>query len=71
MAGPSARSTQKKRSVVQTDPSHQIVSSTGSAATTARAGHGRPRSRSRAPTMPAVSTPSANSAARSGGDWIT
>src|SRR3954454_12602423 len=67
-AGPSARSAQNRWSTVHTDPRHQIVASTGAAAATASADQGHDLRAE--PTMPALSTPTANSAARSGGDWI-
>ena len=70
-AGPRARSTQNRRSSVQTEPSHAIVASTGAAAASASRCQGHARTRSRAETIPAARTPTANSAARSGGDWIT
>ena len=70
-AGPSARSTQNRWSSVHTEPCHQIVTSTGAAAASASHAHGHDLRRPLAPTMPAARMPTANSAARSGADWIT
>ena len=70
-AGPSARSTQNRWSSVHTEPRHQIVASTGAAAASASQAHGHPLRALLAPTIPALRMPTANSAARSGGDWIT
>ena len=72
MAGPSARSTQNRWSSVHTEPCHQIVASTGAAA--ASASHGprpRPAGRCSRRRCRRLRMPIANSAARSGGDWIT
>ena len=71
IAGPSARSTQYRWSSVHTEPCHQTITSTGIAAASASRGHGHDRRAELAPTIPAATTPTANSAARSGGDWIT
>ena len=71
MAGPSARSTQNRWSSVHTEPSSPIAASTGAAAASASQPQGHDLRALLAPTMPAVRMPTANSAARSGGDWIT
>ena len=65
------RSTQNRWSSVHTDPCHQIVATTGAAAASASHAHGHDLRAAPAPTMPALRMPTANSAARSGGDWIT
>src|SRR3954452_17858387 len=70
-AGPSARSTQRRGSIAHTEPRHQIVASTGAAAASASQAHGHDRRALPAATVPALRMPTANSAARSGGDWIT
>src|SRR6478609_1072847 len=71
MAGPRARSTQNRWSSVHTEPCHPIVAKTGAAAASASPAQGHDRRALLAPTMPALTTPIANSAARAGGDWIT
>src|ERR687890_1910355 len=70
-AGPSARSTQNRWSSVHTEPCHQIIARRGAAAASASPAHGHDLRALLAPTMPALTTPTANRAARSGGDWIT
>ena len=70
-AGPSARSTQNRWSSVHTEPCHPIVASTGTAAASESHAHGHDPREPLETTMPALRMPTANSAARSGGDWIT
>src|SRR5690348_5848233 len=70
-AGPNAMSTQNRWSSVHTEPCNQIVASTGAAAASASHAHGHDLRAVLAPTMAALRIPTANSAARSGGDWIT
>ena len=64
-------STQNRWSSVHTEPCHQIVASTGAAAPSASHAHGHDLRAVLAPTTPALRMPTANSAARSGADWIT
>ncbi len=71
MAGPSARSTHSRWPSVHTEPRHAMTASTGAAAASASHAHGHARRAALAPAMAAVRTPSANRAARSGGDWTT
>src|ERR1700743_1587239 len=71
IAGPSAMSTQNRWSSVHTEPCHQIVPRARGAAARESHAHGHDLRAVLAPTMPALRIPTANSAARSGADWIT